>query len=421
MTVLGIDIGGSGIKGAPVDVDAGALIEERVRVETPRPATPDAVLPALVEVAGSWKGSDPVGVTFPGVVRRGVIGTCREPAPGLARARRGGAVHRRAGRPVTVLNDADAAGVAEMAFGAGRNVRGVVLLLTFGTGIGSALFLDGRLVPNTELGHLELHGADAELHASDRIRDEQELSWPDWAARVQDYIAHVERLLCPDLFIIGGGVSKKADRFLPLRQGRHAGRAGGAAEQRRHRRRGDGHHRTVLTLSRRQLSERRQARSDDDGRDQGVPVLPRTTSRVGRTTSVGPGAGSVEGVEQQPRGDGALLLDGLGDRREVDDRRHLVVVEPTTDMRPGTAMLARRSVRTAPIASSSYSATTAVGSVGRSISVGHRRARRPRCRRRRPTRSRSGRPARRRASPAGSLRAGSGRRRNRSPARPRRR
>jgi len=215
MTVLGIDIGGSGIKGAPVDVDAGALIEERVRVETPRPATPDAVLPALVEVAGSWKGTDPVGVTFPGVVRRGVIGSAANLHPdwlGLDAAARFTA---ELGRPVTVLNDADAAGVAEMAFGAGRNVRGVVLLLTFGTGIGSALFLDGRLVPNTELGHLELHGADAELHASDRIRDEQSLSWPDWAVRVQDYIAHVERLLSPDLIVLGGGVSKKADRFLP--------------------------------------------------------------------------------------------------------------------------------------------------------------------------------------------------------------
>ena len=215
MTVLGIDIGGSGIKGAPVDVDAGALIEERVRVETPHPATPDAVLPALVEVARSWKGSDPVGVTFPGVVRRGVIGSAANLHPdwlGLDAAARFTA---ELGRPVTVLNDADAAGVAEMAFGAGRNVRGVVLLLTFGTGIGSALFLDGRLVPNTELGHLELHGADAELHSSDRIRDEQDLSWPDWAVRVQDYIAHVERLLSPDLIVLGGGVSKKADRFLP--------------------------------------------------------------------------------------------------------------------------------------------------------------------------------------------------------------
>jgi len=215
MTVLGIDIGGSGIKGAPVDVVAGALAEERVRVETPRPATPEAVLPALAEVANTWKGSGSVGVTFPGVVRHGVIGSAANLDPGWLGLDAATAFTAELGRPVTVLNDADAAGVAEMAFGAGRNVRGVVLLLTFGTGIGSALFLDGRLVPNTELGHLELGGADAELHAADRIRDELGLSWPDWAARVQDYIAHVERLLTPDLIILGGGVSKKADRFLP--------------------------------------------------------------------------------------------------------------------------------------------------------------------------------------------------------------
>jgi polyphosphate glucokinase len=215
MTVLGIDIGGSGIKGAPVDIEDGELADERFRMETPRPATPDAMLPVIAEVAKHWKGHDPVGVTFPGVVRNGVIGTAanlHSDWVGLDAAARFTA---ELGRPVTVLNDADAAGVAEVAFGAGRNVRGVVLLLTFGTGIGSALFLDGRLVPNTELGHLELHGADAELHASDRIREEKDLSWEKWASHVQDYLQLVERLLCPDMMIIGGGVSKKADRFLP--------------------------------------------------------------------------------------------------------------------------------------------------------------------------------------------------------------
>ena len=215
MTVLGIDIGGSGIKGAPVDVDAGALIEERVRVETPRPATPDAVLPALVEVVGSWKGSDPVGVTFPGVVRHGVIGSAANLHPDWIGVDAAALFTEHTGRRATVLNDADAAGVAEVAFGAGRNVHGVVLLLTFGTGIGSALFHDGVLVPNTEFGHLELNGADAELHASDRIREEQDLHWEKWAGRVQDYLQVVERLLSPDLIILGGGVSKKADRFLP--------------------------------------------------------------------------------------------------------------------------------------------------------------------------------------------------------------
>jgi polyphosphate glucokinase len=219
MTVLGIDIGGSGIKGAPVDIEAGALADERYRLETPRPATPDAVVAVLAEVANHWKGgkdeADAVGVTFPGVVRNGVIGTAANLHPDWVGVDAAALFTEHTGRRAVVLNDADAAGIAEIAFGAGRNVHGVVLLLTFGTGIGSALFHDGLLVPNTELGHLELNGADAELHASDRIREEQDLSWEKWAGRVQDYVRVVERLLSPDLIILGGGVSKKADRFLP--------------------------------------------------------------------------------------------------------------------------------------------------------------------------------------------------------------
>ena len=199
MTVLGIDIGGSGIKGAPVDTTAGSLTDERFRLETPRPATPDAVVSVFCEVAAHWKGSDPLGVTFPGVVRHGVIGTAANMHPDWVDVDAAALFTDRTGRRAVVLNDADAAGVAEVAFGAGR----------------SALFLDGRLVPNTELGHLELNGEDAELHASDRIREEKDLSWEDWAGRVQDYIQVVERLLSPDLIILGGGVSKKADRFLP--------------------------------------------------------------------------------------------------------------------------------------------------------------------------------------------------------------
>ena len=158
MTVLGIDIGGSGIKGAPVDVEAGALVDERYRLETPRPATPDAVVSVLAEVASHWKGKDAIGVTFPGVVKSGVIGTAANLHPDWVGLDAAALFTEHTGRRATVLNDADAAGVAEVAFGAGRNVRGVVLLVTFGTGIGSALFLDGRLVPNTELGHVELKG-----------------------------------------------------------------------------------------------------------------------------------------------------------------------------------------------------------------------------------------------------------------------
>jgi polyphosphate glucokinase len=215
MAVLGIDIGGSGIKGAPVDIEAGALTDERFRLETPRPATPDAVAEVLAEVAGHWKGTDAAGVTFPGVVRHGVIETAANLDPAWIGVDAAALFTEHTGRRVSVLNDADAAGVAEVAFGAGRNVRGVVLLLTFGTGIGSALFLDGVLVPNTEFGHLELNGKDAELHASDRIREEKSLKWEEWASRLQDYLLVVERLLSPDLIIIGGGVSKKTDRYLP--------------------------------------------------------------------------------------------------------------------------------------------------------------------------------------------------------------
>ena len=215
MTVLGIDIGGSGIKGAPVDLDHGTLTDERYRLETPRPAIPEAVVSALAEVAGHWKGDDAVGVTFPGVVRNGVVATAANLHADWIGLDAAALFSERTGRRAVVLNDADAAGVAEVAFGAGRNVSGVVLLLTFGTGIGSALFLDGRLVPNTELGHLELGGADAELHASDRIREEWDLSWKEWAGRLQDYLVVVERLLSPDLIILGGGVSKRTERFMP--------------------------------------------------------------------------------------------------------------------------------------------------------------------------------------------------------------
>ncbi|GAA1692557.1 ROK family protein [Nonomuraea maheshkhaliensis] len=211
MNVLGIDIGGSGIKGAPVDTKAGELLEDRLRIPTPEPSSPDAVahvVASIVEHFG-WKGR--VGVTFPGVVADGVI----KSAANVDRSWIGVDAARLFGG-ATVLNDADAAGLAEMRFGEGRDRRGVVLVLTFGTGIGSALFVDGVLVPNTELGHLEVHGKDAEHRASARAREEHELSWEKWAGRVQEYLRHVEMLFSPSLIVIGGGVSKKADKFLPL-------------------------------------------------------------------------------------------------------------------------------------------------------------------------------------------------------------
>ncbi|MFC4607862.1 polyphosphate--glucose phosphotransferase [Streptomyces maoxianensis] len=220
MNVFGVDIGGSGIKGAPVDLEPGQLTHERYKVLTPHPATPEAVADGVAEVVGNFDWSGPVGITFPGVVTGGVTRTAANVDKrwvGTDAAKLLG--DRLGGLPVTVLNDADAAGVAEMTFGAGRGREGTVILLTFGTGIGSAVFSDGRLVPNTELGHLELHGHEAEKRASTKVKDDHDMSWEQWAHRVQKYLAHVEMLFSPELFIIGGGVSRKADRFVPLIEG----------------------------------------------------------------------------------------------------------------------------------------------------------------------------------------------------------
>ncbi|MFE9093972.1 polyphosphate--glucose phosphotransferase [Streptomyces sp. NPDC007264] len=221
MQIFGVDIGGSGIKGAPVDLDRGALAEERFKVLTPHPATPDRVADGVRDVVTHFGWTGPVGITFPGVVTGGsTIRTAANVDSGWidtdARALLG---ERLGGLPVTVVNDADAAGVAEMQFGAGRDRRGTVILLTFGTGIGSALFSDGVLVPNTELGHLELNGHDAEKRASSKAKEDEDLTWEHWARRVQKYLAHVEMLFSPELFIVGGGVSRKSHKFLPLIRG----------------------------------------------------------------------------------------------------------------------------------------------------------------------------------------------------------
>ncbi|AJE42306.1 MULTISPECIES: polyphosphate--glucose phosphotransferase [Streptomyces] len=221
MKIFGVDIGGSGIKGAPVDLDRGDLAEERFKVLTPQPATPDRVADGVKEVIDHFGWTGPVGVTFPGVVTGG--STVRT-AANVDRSWIGTDARtllsgRLKGLPVTLLNDADAAGVAEMKFGAGRNRRGTVVVLTFGTGIGSALFVDGVLVPNTELGHLELNGHEAEKRASTKAKDDHELTWEHWARRVRKYLVHVEMLFSPELFVIGGGVSRKAQKFLPLIEG----------------------------------------------------------------------------------------------------------------------------------------------------------------------------------------------------------
>ncbi|MEV1023866.1 polyphosphate--glucose phosphotransferase [Streptomyces sp. NPDC050264] len=222
MEIFGVDIGGSGIKGAPVDLERGDLAQERFKVLTPHPATPDAVADGVKQVVENFEGGcDRVGITFPGVVTGG--STIRTAAnvdkSWIDVDARALLSEKLGGLPVTVLNDADAAGVAEMQFGAGQGHKGTVLLLTFGTGIGSALFSDGVLVPNTELGHLELDGHDAEHRASTKAKEDHDLSWEHWAHRVQKYLAHVEMLFSPDLFVIGGGVSRKAHKFLPLIEG----------------------------------------------------------------------------------------------------------------------------------------------------------------------------------------------------------
>ncbi|MGW6395246.1 polyphosphate--glucose phosphotransferase [Streptomyces sp. NPDC055103] len=221
MNVFGVDIGGSGIKGAPVDLALGALAEERHKVLTPQPATPDGVADCVAEVVEHFGWTGPVGVTFPGVVTGSTIRTAANVDKSWIGVDAGTLLSERlGGLPVTVLNDADAAGVAEMTFGAGRGRKGTVILLTLGTGIGSALFVDGRLVPNTELGHLELKGHDAETRASTKAKEDEDLTWEHWAKRrLTKYLAHVEMLFSPELFIIGGGVSRKADKFLPLVEG----------------------------------------------------------------------------------------------------------------------------------------------------------------------------------------------------------
>lgn len=214
--ILGIDIGGSGIKAAPVDLEKGAFAADRHRVETPQPAKVADVVAAVAQTAAVFGEADRIGVTFPGVVLHGVVRTAANMHESWLDAPAEKLFSEALGRPVVVLNDADAAGVAEVTYGAGRDHSGVVVMLTFGTGIGSAVFVDGHLLPNTEFGHLHLHGGDAEDYASDRARSEHDLDWKAWAHRVQSYLRHLEGLVNPDLFIVGGGVSKKADNFLPL-------------------------------------------------------------------------------------------------------------------------------------------------------------------------------------------------------------
>ncbi len=215
-THLGIDIGGSGIKGAPVDVLSGALAEDRHRIATPQPALAEAVSATLREIVGSFPGvAGPVGCAFPGILISNRIFSAANLDGSWIGVDAGARFSEACGRPVVMINDADAAGLAEARFGAAAGRSGVVLLLTLGTGIGSALLHDGRLVPNTELGHLELGGEVIEKRASNRARKTRRLSLKEWTEPLNEYLAHLDRLLSPDLVVIGGGISKRFKTFGP--------------------------------------------------------------------------------------------------------------------------------------------------------------------------------------------------------------
>jgi polyphosphate glucokinase len=216
-TILGIDIGGSGIKGAPVDVRTGTLVSERHRIETPQPATPEAVIETVAQVARhfDWKG--PIGVGFPAAIQHGIVRTASNIDKSWIGKNAAEGIQKATGAPkVVVRNDADVAGIGEMLFGAGKDVKGLVLMITLGTGIGTALFIDGELVPNTELGHIELRGRNAEEYAAESAREREDLSWEKWAKRVDRYLDAMQRLFWPDLIIVGGGVSKQHEKFFPL-------------------------------------------------------------------------------------------------------------------------------------------------------------------------------------------------------------
>jgi polyphosphate glucokinase len=216
MKILGIDIGGSGIKGAPVDIKKGTLAAERHRIPTPQPSTPEAVGDAVAKLADYFQWKGPIGCTFPAVIKKGTVYTAANVDKSWIGTNGKKLLRKKTGCPVLLINDADGAGIAEMRFGAGKGQKGVVFVLTLGTGIGSAIFVDGALMPNTELGHIEMNNMDAEHYAADVIRKREKLDWGEWAQRVNEYLVMLEALFSPDLFILGGGVSKKHDKFLPF-------------------------------------------------------------------------------------------------------------------------------------------------------------------------------------------------------------
>jgi len=216
MHILGIDVGGSGIKGAPVDIETGALLAERVRIKTPKKAEPQPVAEVVAEIAKSFNWQGPIGIGFPAPIKSGVALMAANVSEKWVGTNADDLFTKVTGCDCTMINDADAAGLAEMKFGAGKGQPGTVILVTLGTGIGSAIFYRGNLLPNTEFGHLDMDGKDAEHRASDAVRQRDNLSWKKYAKRLDKYLAQMEKLFWPDLFIIGGGISKESEKYIPL-------------------------------------------------------------------------------------------------------------------------------------------------------------------------------------------------------------
>src|SRR5512147_151359 len=216
MQVLGIDVGGSGIKGAPVDTTTGKLLAERIRIKTPKKAEPKPVADVVAEIAKSFDWKGPIGIGFPAPIKGGVALMAANVSEKWVGTNADDLFTKTTGCDCTMINDADAAGLAEMKFGAGKGQPGTVIMITLGTGIGTAIFYRGNLLPNTEFGHLEMKGKDAEHRASDAVRQRDELSWKKYAKRLNKYLAQMEKLFWPDLFIIGGGISKESEKYIPL-------------------------------------------------------------------------------------------------------------------------------------------------------------------------------------------------------------
>lgn len=216
MQVLGIDVGGSGIKGAPVDTRTGKLLAERLRIKTPKGADPGPVADVVAEIARSFEWRGPIGIGFPAPIKAGVTMMAANVSDDWVGLNADELFTKTTGCDCTMINDADAAGLAEMKFGAGKGQPGTVIMITLGTGIGTAIFHRGNLLPNTEFGHLDMNGKDAEHRASDAVRQLEDLSWKKYAKRLNKYLAAMEKLFWPDLFIVGGGISKQADKYIPL-------------------------------------------------------------------------------------------------------------------------------------------------------------------------------------------------------------